>query len=55
MNTGIRLFAMVLLGVLLYEIGWTGRLGSILGAIFTPEYMTKTPQQGPLAPFTGGA
>ena len=38
-GNGVKLFAMIALGFLLIEIGITGKLGSILGAFFTPAYM----------------
>lgn len=40
---GMKLLAMIFLGFLLIEVGLTGRLGSILGAMTVPEYMIPEP------------
>ncbi len=41
-GNGVKLGFMLLIGFLLIEIGLTGKLGSILGAILTPDYMQAT-------------
>jgi hypothetical protein len=38
-GNGVKLGFMLLIGFLLIEVGLTGRLGSILGAILTPDAM----------------
>lgn len=47
MGNGIKLLLMILVGVLLIEIGLTGKLGSILASLFLPQYLIPTqPVQG---------
>ncbi len=42
MGNGVKLGFMLLIGFLLIEIGLNGKLGSILGAILTPDAMQAT-------------
>jgi len=39
MGNGAKLLLMIFVGILLIEIGLTGRLGSILAAVIAPEYL----------------
>jgi hypothetical protein len=64
MGNGLKLLLMIFIGFLLIEIGLTGALGSMLGAIVVPSYMqTQTPGQslsnipvlGQIPGLTGGA
>lgn len=60
----IKTLSAVLLGFLLIWIGVTGRLGSLLGALITPDFMvdgsastgasTQWPPFGPLGPLGAG-
>ncbi len=42
MGNGVKLGFMLLIGFLMIEIGLNGKLGSILGAILTPDAMQST-------------
>jgi len=42
MQSGVKLALMLAIGFLLIMAGFRGRLGSILGAIFTPSYMAQS-------------
>ncbi len=53
MGNGIKLFAMLLVGFVLIEIGLTGRLGSILGAFIVPQYMAIQQQTQPATASVG--
>jgi Lysozyme like domain len=41
MQVNVRLFAAIILGLLLIWIGVTGRLGSLLAALITPDALTE--------------
>lgn len=39
MGNGLKLLLMIFLGILLIEVGLTGALGSMIGALIVPDYM----------------
>lgn len=39
MGNGLKLLLMIFLGFLLIEVGLTGALGSMIGALIVPDYM----------------
>lgn len=43
---GIKLFFMIIIGLLLVEIGITGKLGSLLGSIIDPSNMADSSSNG---------
>jgi len=55
MGNGAKLLLMIFVGILLIEIGLTGRLGSILAAVIAPEYLVAgTPPTTGIPPAPGG-